>query len=135
MMQFAPFVSIALPTFEDEYYLHGDNDPMRTASRWRAWGAGEIVVKLGSRGCMLMEGEIVPPRDKIIPVDTTAAGDSFNAGYIAGRHRGMTVRESAEFANGLAARVIGYPGAIIPASALTDLVAVLDAGRRSLDHD
>ena len=46
--------------------------------------------------------------------DTTAAGDSFNAGYLAGRSRGLPAQEAALLGHRLAARVIGYRGAIIP---------------------
>lgn len=55
-----------------------------------------------------------------IVIDTTAAGDSFSAGYIAARLRGDTVIASAQQAHRLASRVIQYPGAIVPLTAMPE---------------
>jgi 2-dehydro-3-deoxygluconokinase len=51
-------------------------------------------------------------------VDTTAAGDSFSAGYIAARLAGAEPVEAARAGHGLAGVVVCYPGAIIPLSAM-----------------
>ena len=48
-------------------------------------------------------------------VDTTAAGDSFNAGYIAARLSGANIATSVRAGQSLANLVIQYSGAIIPA--------------------
>jgi len=49
-------------------------------------------------------------------VDTTAAGDSFNAGYLAARWQQYSPIEAARYGHALASCVIQYPGAIIPQS-------------------
>lgn len=51
-------------------------------------------------------------------VDTTAAGDSFSAAYIAARLQGAEPAEAAQAGHRLAGVVVGYPGAIIPRSAM-----------------
>jgi 2-dehydro-3-deoxygluconokinase len=51
-------------------------------------------------------------------VDTTAAGDSFAAAYIAARLAGAAPIDAASAGHQLAGLVICYPGAIIPASAM-----------------
>ncbi len=51
-------------------------------------------------------------------VDTTAAGDSFAAAYLAARLNGADPVEAARAGHHLASVVVCYPGAIIPRSAM-----------------
>ena len=51
-------------------------------------------------------------------VDTTAAGDSFSAAYIAARLEGAEPAEAARAGHRLGGVVVCYPGAIIPRSAM-----------------
>ncbi len=86
-----------------------------------AMGPDEIVVKTGGGPVHTRQGTI--PLDKAPqPRDTTGAGDSFNAGYLAGRILGLSVPESVEKAHRLASRVIQYPGAVIARDAMADLM-------------
>ncbi len=108
---------IALPTFEDEAALHGDETVDATAARWLAWGAREVVVKRGAEGCAVVtpEGRVaVPSRRVERVVDTTAAGDSFNGGYLAARLLDKTPAQAAARGCALAAEVIQHQGAIVP---------------------
>ena len=116
-----PHVDLALPTLEDEQLLFGDADADSCAARLRTAGIAEIVVKTGARGCIIYtEGNRaeVPPEAVLQPVDTTAAGDSFNAGYLAGRISGASVTEAARAGHRLAGIVIRWPGAVIPRDAM-----------------
>lgn len=106
----------ALSTFEDEQALFGDASPDETVRRLREGGVEEVVVKDGSRGCVVgVDGDPVhvptSPVEKV--VDSTAAGDSFNAGYLAGRFRGASMVEAARHGHVLAAKVIAHPGAVV----------------------
>lgn len=51
-------------------------------------------------------------------VDTTAAGDSFAAAYLASRLDGASAAEAAAAGHRLAARVVQHPGALIPREAM-----------------
>ncbi len=116
---FAPLVSIALPTLQGDAALWGDESAETAAARWRALGAREVAVKLGPEGCLVAsEGanSRVPAAAARV-VDTTAAGDAFNAGYLAMRLRGASEQQAARLANDLAAAVIEHPGAIVPREA------------------
>ncbi len=124
----APHVSIALPTHDDERQIHDDADALATADRWRRAGVPEVVVKLGSDGCLVLgpdqeAAEHIPPTGRLVATDTTGAGDSFNAGYLAARQRGRSCRDAAAFANRLAGVVVGHRGAIMPKAAMPALPA------------
>jgi 2-dehydro-3-deoxygluconokinase len=116
-----PLVDLALPTLEDEQALFSDADAAACITRLRATGIEEIVVKRGAQGCVISVGGDcmeVPPSKVVQPVDTTAAGDSFNAGYIAARLRGAPPVDAARAAHRLAGAVIMAPGAVIPREAM-----------------
>ena len=109
---------LALPTFEDEQALFGDARPEATLARIASAGAAEIALKLGADGCLFTTNgskpRKVPAQPVPNPVDTTAAGDSFNAAYLAARLKGAEPEQAARQAHTLAATVIQYPGALIP---------------------
>ncbi len=82
----------------------------------------ELVFRLGEPVSLLRfpggESEVrAEPTTKPV-VDTTAAGDSFAAAYIAARLAGSDAVEAARAGHRLASLVICYPGAIIPAYAM-----------------
>jgi 2-dehydro-3-deoxygluconokinase len=110
-------VDLALPTFDDETVLWGDTSPNATVERLQAFGVAEVVVKNGSQGALVgvKNGrELVPVPEVIDPVDTTAAGDSFNAAYLAARLRGDTPLDAVAKAHRLAGEKIRHRGAIMP---------------------
>jgi 2-dehydro-3-deoxygluconokinase len=113
--------SHALLSADDEAALHGDADAAATLARVQEAGSAEIVIKMGAAGCLLGGAGRAPvqvPASPAVPVDTTAAGDSFNAGYLAARWRGLTMEEAGAAGARLAAAVVGHPGAIIAADAM-----------------
>lgn len=115
---------VALLTFEDEQDLFGDEEIEQCITRSQAQGIKEIVIKRGSQDCVVVEeGRIqyVPtkPVDKV--VDTTAAGDSFSAGYLAKRLNGHTAKDSALSGHKVAGTVIQHQGAIIPIDAMPSI--------------
>jgi 2-dehydro-3-deoxygluconokinase len=113
-------VDIALPTFDDEAVLWGDPSPEATVARLQAFGIGEIVVKNGPNSALVATGaaqEFVPVPEVLVPVDATAAGDGFNAGYLAARLAGSDPVQAAGAAHRLAGNVISHPGALMPRTA------------------
>lgn len=135
MRDIAPAVAIVLPTHEDDDALFGPNTPAAHALRWRAAGADLVVVKRGPNGAVIFDGtgpgRCVPVLEPVQPRDTTGAGDSFNAGFLAAYLKGCPPADAAVQGHKLAGTVIQYPGAIIPASAMPTIVG----GPMNVDRD
>lgn len=112
---------IALPTADDEKQLFGDGSDDEVIERLRSWGIREIVLKKGSDGSLVADESTITPVPPFLVrevVDTTAAGDSFNAGYLAARFGGAGPEDAAKNGSRLAAVVVQHRGAIIPRSAM-----------------
>lgn len=108
--------SVALPSIDDEMALFGDADEDAVLTRLASSGPREIVLKRGAAGPLVRADgatEQPPCAAALKVVDTTAAGDSFNAGYMAARIAGAHPPRAAQSGHALAAQVIGHPGAIM----------------------
>lgn len=92
-------------------HLAGVEDAAAAARALRARGAGCVVLKQAERGATAFaEAETAVPGFAVEAVDTTGAGDSFCAGYLAARARGLGVAECLRIANAVGAmnvRVLG----------------------------
>ncbi len=123
MTQAFSLSDIALPGIEDLEDLYGLATPAAATQYLQSLGVKEIVIKNGPDGVDLnVEGassfvSITPINDV---VDTTAAGDSFNAGYLSSRIKGFSASESAQRASKVAGVVIQHAGAIVPEAAFFD---------------
>lgn len=102
---------IGLPTLDDELALAGFRGPAEVADHWAGLGCEETIVKLGPSGCRLPSGEIVPPAQSLKPVDTTGAGDAFNAAYLSARLAGTSCAAAAREGHRLAGWTVMRKGA------------------------
>jgi 2-dehydro-3-deoxygluconokinase len=124
-----PSASLLLTTFNDEQQIWRDDTVDAARERLHAAGARALVIKCGPKGCVYSDGSstvdiAAPPVAGI--VDTTAAGDAFNAAFLAGRLTGLEAQESCRLGNALAGIVIQHRGAIIPAAATPALPELLE---------
>jgi 2-dehydro-3-deoxygluconokinase len=116
----------ALPSIDDERPLCPGVVPEELTARLRRLGVMEVVVKEGGNGCWIDTGEglrHIPVTGDLACIDSTAAGDSFNAGYLAARLSGSTPDVAARAAHRLAGAVVAHPGAIIPRDAMPQIAA------------
>lgn len=105
---------IGLPTLEDEAALSGSVTADDVSAYWQELGCAETVVKLGAAGCRLPDGQIIAPEATFVPIDTSGAGDAFNAGYLAARLEGASIEDAARAGHALAGWTIMRRGAIPP---------------------
>ena len=108
---------IALPSIDDEMALFGDPTEAAVIDRFAGKHWDGIAIKRGMRGPVSPDLDAgahpdFPPAVNV--TDTTAAGDSFNGGYLAAFLAGKNEAERLAVGHALAARVVGVPGAIIP---------------------
>jgi len=108
---------VALLTLDDEELLWNEASFEQCAARYQDLGIAELVFKRGAEQTVVILGGntyrvAVERVDNVL--DTTGAGDSFNAGYIAARYKGESPAEAARYGAKCAAVVIQSRGAILP---------------------
>lgn len=108
---------IALVTEDDENAIFGSCSHDSLVDRLHHYGIHTVIVKLGADGCLLSKPNDIKQYIKTEPIkrviDTTSAGDSFNAGFIYSLMSQKSLVEACEFGNYVAGIVIQHPGALI----------------------
>lgn len=103
-----PYIDVLLPN-EKELELLGDNQNVHeSALSVLSKGVTSIWVKLGGKGCAYYtkNSSITFPANKVKVVDTSGAGDAFNAAVIYGRVTGFSAEETGIFANLFASHIV-----------------------------
>jgi len=95
--ELATLADIVLPGLEEGLILTGFSDPAEIADFYQNLGIKQVVVKLGSEGAYLRDGE----KSQTIPgftvetiVDTVGAGDGFATGVISGIIEGLSLPDA-----------------------------------------
>lgn len=122
LRQGASVANTILPSFDEEQELFGDATPDETIARYSACGAQRIIVKNGASHVTFWDqgkrGTV--QTTPVTPVDSTAAGDSFAAGVLAGVLSGLPLAQAAEQGARLAGRVVLGKGALVADALRTD---------------
>jgi ribokinase len=96
-----------------------------------ARGAGGAVVTLGAQGALLHavgHSELVPAVDAGPVVETTGAGDGFNAGFAVGLARGMAPAAAVRLGCAVAGISVTRPGTAPSMPTLAEVEALLERG-------
>lgn len=120
---------LVLPGLDDLNKLYQIDTMQAAVTLIQTLTNGEAIIKNGEHGVTYLNGATqfsvpVAPVEK--PVDTTAAGDSFNAALLAARSRGLAPKQAIIYAASVAAIVIQHRGAIIPKAELQHAIAQLN---------
>jgi len=107
---------IALPSIDDEMLLFGDADEASVLARLRDCGCRSGALKRAESGPISINPDALvtmefAPAEHV--VDTTAAGDSFNGGFLAAFAKGLPVQACMAEGHNLARAVVGRRGAIV----------------------
>lgn len=91
----------------------GNGNIHSAASTLLRAGVKNVLVTLGAKGCLLVNGEGPRffPSHRVQPVDTTAAGDAFNGALAFSLAVGTALEEAIPFANAVAAFSVTRMGA------------------------
>ncbi|WP_297506435.1 sugar kinase [uncultured Caulobacter sp.] len=104
---------------EDSRPLYG-REAEDLAAEWASGGA-EVVARDESHAVNVHDANgrtATPAPPRVQAVDTTGAGDSFNAAYLSSRLSGLSIVESVSRGHELAATVVRCKGAIVPAPSM-----------------
>ena len=107
---------IALLTLDDEQLLWGQDSVEACEERYRDCQLDELVLKRGAEEVIVItvqgrQSVPVPPVKNVL--DTTGAGDTFNAGYMAARLKGLSPIEAASEGIRCAGIIIRHRGGVI----------------------
>ena len=120
-----PLMDYITPNEDEARFFTGKDDPEAMADVFLDYGVRNVIVKLGSNGCLLKNAEetCVLPGYRIQAADATGAGDNFAAGFISEILRGKSNKKALRFANACGAICTTAVGA---SAALQNRQQVLD---------
>jgi fructokinase len=131
-----PLTDIVLPSEEELCFLMETDEVQEAVMRITKLGPTTVCVKQGTAGVTLFQksptGDIIKEHQPAFPVtaiDTTGAGDGFNAGFITGLMQGLTPSRALYQGQAVAALVvtkIGAMSALPSRQELTEFLGTLD---------
>jgi sugar/nucleoside kinase (ribokinase family) len=99
-----------MPSYDEACEMSGKTIPEEIAQFFHSKGVRNVIIKMGHEGCFIKPvnetGYRIPAFNKVKVIDTSGAGDSFCAGFIAGLYMGWDISECAKFANAVGAHCI-----------------------------
>lgn len=110
-----PHCDVVLPSYDDLRRIYPHLDPGGVSAHLLKKGARSVVLKLGHEGCLVTNSKhsVHLPSVATEIVDTTGAGDCFDAGFIAGLVNGLDDVEAAKVGAAAAAACIREVGGAV----------------------
>lgn len=108
-----PQIDFITPNEDEARHFTGKEEPEEMADVFLGYGVGNVIIKLGSKGCFLKNREtsLRLPALPVPAVDATGAGDNLVAGFTAELLRGATPGDALRFANACGAICVSAVGA------------------------
>ena len=127
-----PYLDLFMPSYDEVVELIGEKDPEAMVEVLHRLGPKNVVVKLGSQGAIVKEGDGVPYRVPIFPcdpeeiVDVIGAGDSSCAGTLAGLSKGMPLKDAVAFGQAVASYCIRAQGTYNGIRPMEEILAAME---------
>ena len=124
-------------TTEDEVPLVSEGRTGEAAYAYLlANGPATLVIKRGPAGCTIVtqDGAIALPGYPAQVVDTSGAGDCFDAAFTAGLLRGLPLADCGRLANAMGAATVGRAGAGRNAPTCADVMAILEKAGDKVEY-
>jgi sugar/nucleoside kinase (ribokinase family) len=109
-----PYIDYFVPSLPEAQQLTGEQEPVDAARALLELGVGTVGLKMGDRGCLVLQADGDPiflPAYLVDAVDATGAGDAFSAGFVAGIYHGWDLEQTGGFANAAGALCVTGLGA------------------------
>jgi sugar/nucleoside kinase (ribokinase family) len=119
-----PYCDVVLPSYDDLHQIYSELTPSAMAAHLVQQGAQRVILKLGPDGCLVanLKQMVQLPSVTTEIVDTTGAGDCFDAGFIAGLVNGLDDVEAAKVGGAAAAACIRQVGGAVGIPRFDELV-------------
>ncbi|MBN1139628.1 MAG: carbohydrate kinase family protein [Anaerolineae bacterium] len=136
MRALLPVVNILFPSLAEARHITGLDEPEECARALRGQGVKVVALKLGQAGCLIASGDTLfrVPGFSITVRDSTGAGDSFAAGFLAGVLGDLDWRGAAVLGNAMGAMCAACVGAGAAAPKARAVLELLREGHHKLDH-
>lgn len=106
-----PLVTVLFVTDTDHQALYGETEFLDAIKCYQSFGVPRLAYRMGEKGSVLFDGKAMTiPICETKVVDTTGAGDSFNAGFLYSLMNGRSLAECGEFATACASVAIEERG-------------------------
>lgn len=128
--QTLPHLDLFMPSYDEAVQLTGETDVNSIADKLFELGPKTIVVKIGSDGALVCESKknryLLPTYSGVKVVDTTGAGDSFCAGFLAGLSQGWDYKRSGQFANAVGTHCVMAVGASTGMKPISEIIKFME---------
>ena len=125
-----PCLDLFMPSYDEAVKLSGKKELSEIADFFFEIGAGSVVIKTGADGAYICESRekrySLPTYRTVKPKDTTGAGDSFCAGFLAGLAQGWSYEESGRFANAVGTHCIMEIGASTGIRSIAEILSFME---------
>ncbi|MGN6791807.1 MAG: carbohydrate kinase family protein [Streptosporangiaceae bacterium] len=112
VLDLLPLVSVFAPNESEALAITGEASVERAARTLQERSGGWCIVKRGSQGSMAVgpdQAEFAIAAPEVDVLDTTGAGDAFNAGIVRARLDELSWQDAVRFATLLASTVVSRP--------------------------